>query len=61
MHAGPELAVAATKSYTAELLALRLLLAGTGRRRIDPRRRGSHAGPTGRHSPRPRGTATPTG
>jgi glucosamine--fructose-6-phosphate aminotransferase (isomerizing) len=28
VHAGPELAVAATKSYTAELLALRLLLAG---------------------------------
>jgi glucosamine--fructose-6-phosphate aminotransferase (isomerizing) len=28
LHAGPELAVAATKSYTAELLALRLLLVG---------------------------------
>jgi glucosamine--fructose-6-phosphate aminotransferase (isomerizing) len=28
VHAGPERAVAATKSYTAELLALRLLLAG---------------------------------
>jgi glucosamine--fructose-6-phosphate aminotransferase (isomerizing) len=28
VHAGPELAVAATKSYTTELLALRLLLAG---------------------------------
>jgi glucosamine--fructose-6-phosphate aminotransferase (isomerizing) len=28
LHAGPELAVAATKSYTNELLALRLLLAG---------------------------------
>jgi glucosamine--fructose-6-phosphate aminotransferase (isomerizing) len=30
VHAGPERAVAATKSYTAELLALRLLLAGPG-------------------------------